>query len=188
MSINCLSFYTHILNGSLIDFSIELREAYGGDQKNLFGLEIVAELKDAYHRKEVPVNMVSFVDTCLEGSIELADLFLHPFIMYDASGNKVSPVSSQRSLQNTESLGNSKQGNSFSSKNSVPAFLKKFLTNGSVTSTNRKSEVDNMGNFDSGKHNKVFYRHLSKASDYVKKDNNNNKHSMAIFLISRYCQ
>lgn len=61
---------------------------------------MVPHLKELYHDNGVPVNLVSFLDTCLEGSIELADLFIHPFIMFDASGNKVSPVSSTRSIRN----------------------------------------------------------------------------------------
>mmetsp|Transcript_32252 Transcript_32252/g.28569 ORF Transcript_32252/g.28569 Transcript_32252/m.28569 type:complete len:131 (+) Transcript_32252:476-868(+) len=113
------------------------------------------------------------------------DLFIHPFVMYDASGSKVSPVSSQRSLSNK--INTKEPGHSISSKNSVPGFLRKYLTSASATSTNRVSDGevldpagaanDNIDKKAGEKGKDIFYRHFSKASDYIRHDGKN-KHSI----------
>lgn len=74
-------------------------------------------------------------------------------------------------------LKKSAQGNSVSSKN-VPEFLKKYLTSASATSTNRYSDSEKIAPREpSTNEGPTYYRHFSKVSDYLKKDNKN-KHSI----------
>ncbi|CAI2383854.1 unnamed protein product [Moneuplotes crassus] len=142
---------------------------------DMLGISFEKFDETVYNEKNVPPNLISFLDTCFEGSIELDDLFIHPFILYDENGVQASPVSSHRTLEESETKNRLNPG-SFSSKNSFPGFARKFLTNGSMTSTNKQSEPERenpIGSPRRSNNKNIFYRHYSKGNEILKKDGQN---------------
>eukprot|EP00344_Euplotes_crassus_P005223 CAMPEP_0197002426 /NCGR_PEP_ID=MMETSP1380-20130617/6915_1 /TAXON_ID=5936 /ORGANISM="Euplotes crassus, Strain CT5" /LENGTH=292 /DNA_ID=CAMNT_0042420527 /DNA_START=87 /DNA_END=962 /DNA_ORIENTATION=+ len=139
---------------------------------DMLGISFEKFDEKVYNEKKVPPNLISFLDTCFEGSIELEDLYIHPFILYDENGVEVSPVSSHRTLKESD-LKNQANLGKYSSDNSIPGISKKFLTNGSVTTTNKQSDGERENQIpvprESNSKN-IFYKHYSKGSEILRKD------------------